>query len=125
MACREDIDELRNRIGVPAAFKSARWIVVARGVADSFIPGPTDTVLSAWLPIGDEGWSTIDEDLGEPGAPATIAAPDASFEVLPEPLRASRVRGPSYSIEPFKGFRYQSGRAIRLAGGVLVAMYSS
>jgi hypothetical protein len=125
VSIREDIGELRNRIGVPAAFQSARWTVVARGVADNFVPGPTDTVLSAWLPIGDEGWNDIDKDLGEPGPPATIAAPDASFEVLPEAVRASRVRGPSYPIEPFKGFRYQSGRAIRLAGGVLVVMYSA
>jgi hypothetical protein len=126
---RSNLSALRDRIAIPASLQG-QWAAarhVPRSVA-GFDRSPIELVL--WLPVDD--WAALAAIVGPEQSPASIALHvDAMREVAPEALTGLlvegfhvRVTGPTYPAHLFEGGGFIHGRAVRVAGGLLVGLTS-
>jgi hypothetical protein len=143
MRANTDLDQLRNKIPVPAVFERAVWMAARLGQGSS--PGPTGAQLVIWLPVEDpdsdwgaaltgEGsatWAEIDAAIGGPGRAGTrslrreVAAavlPGDVLDTLEVRDDAVLARGIEYAAAPFENAWWRHGWAIRLPGGLLVSL---
>lgn len=133
-----DLSALRERISIPTELRG-RWAAARREVhaVVGFAPTPMEIVI--WIPVRDTaaasdgpGWSTIGDVVGAEGESGTIALNiDAVRAVCPEciagmPVEGAQVRvtGPRYPAAVFEGGGFADGRAVRVAGGLLVGLTS-
>ncbi|HEY9727820.1 MAG TPA: hypothetical protein V6D50_15330 [Chroococcales cyanobacterium] len=58
---KTDLITLENRINLPQKVSSVQWIVLPRGIASRYVPGPTDTILYAVLKSKNDDWSSLPE----------------------------------------------------------------
>lgn len=130
------ITELRARIPNLPASLDGRWTAVRieRVAADDFEPANLEIVM--WFPIRDDDdgggptWSTVAAEVGpEEGVGDVPINCEALDALLPGRFEAPRwgafnvrVTGPRYSATPFEGGGFSCGRAVRVDGGLLVAI---
>lgn len=81
-----DLALLRKVTGLPSGLISARWLVRPLGSVASFLPGPTDTVLVAYLETAPDFWSAQGDLIPvENGSPPSLNVVDARL-LLPAAL---------------------------------------
>lgn len=60
LTARTDRNRLAQRyLNLPPQVTTVRWLVVPMGTPDSFVPGPTDSMLYAFFQLDDAGWEAL------------------------------------------------------------------
>ncbi|HVK77183.1 MAG TPA: hypothetical protein VM734_27945 [Kofleriaceae bacterium] len=126
-----DLSELRCKLPVPERL-AGRWAAVRLeqpGVFD-FVRATIEVV--AWIPVDDREltWKDVADVLGAEQQPTTVTmACDAVSALVPDQFDEMQVdgahvevRGPGYPAGAFEGQGFGAGRAVRIEGGLLVAV---
>lgn len=133
MIVRDDLALLRTRINLPQTVTSAKWTVLPAGTAGSNVPGPTDTILYAYLT------STGAQPAGfgaqpKPGAPQeSVSVPsEVAQAIIPQDQLGAvlkkpgsyHLQGTAYDASYFDGQTYRGKAAILVGSGMLVVLQS-
>jgi hypothetical protein len=131
------ISELRPRIPHLPASLDGRWTAVRIERVGAYDVGPANLEIVMWFPIRDDGadgdgptWATVAREVGpEEGVGDVPINREALGALLPartdDPRWGAfnvRVTGPLYRAACFEGGGFMSGRAVRVDGGLLVAI---
>lgn len=131
------ITELRARIpGLPASLDGC-WSAVRVERPGSYDFGPANMEIVMWFPIREPGaagqgpsWDTVEAEVGPAGEVGEVAINEEAvaallpgrFERPPWGATSVRVAGPLYPAGCFEGGGFGGGRAVRIDGGLLVAI---
>ena len=127
---KTDLNALARWMTLPPGTRSARWLVRARGVANPSVPGPTDTVLTAYLEIDPASWAAVEAAM--PAGPVSeleiadelAAALLPAATSLPERKGARVVAGPSYKLGDLPRSPYVGEVAVRYRDGLVLQLFS-
>jgi hypothetical protein len=127
---RTDLDGLARWLELPPGARAARWTVRARGVADPEVPGPTDTILTAYVEIDPSRWGEVERAMA-PGGGGTLELEEAvALELVPLAQRLPTrdgmrvVGGPSHAAQKAARSPYLTEWAIRWHAGLVYVLYS-
>ena len=131
------IAELRARIPTLPPSLDGSWSAVRVERAGSYDFGPANMEIVMWFPVRDEGvagdgptWATVEAEVGPVGEAGEAAVnQEALAALLPGRFERPawgainvRVAGPLYPASCFEGGGFGAGRAVRIDGGLLVAI---
>ncbi len=128
---RDDLPLLRTRINLPTTVTGAKWTVQPLGTSTSEVPGPTDTVLYAYLIANDDQPLSFGAQPRQGSPQQSITLPTGVAEaIIPASELNSVVKKPgtyqmhglAYDPSYFDLGSYRGLFAIKLANGMLVAM---
>jgi hypothetical protein len=120
-----DAQALAARVTLPFAIAEGHWAVKAVGEAGG-VPGPSDTVLYAFVVAADAGAPPA-------GAASEIRVPEeVAIAILPGSVLASGrkvgadivVTGTREDPAPFSRVPYHGSKALRLGFGVLLVLHT-
>jgi hypothetical protein len=128
-----DLGLLRTLVFVPSDVTSARWLVrPLRGEGSRMVPGPTDTILIAYLETSPRFWSEqghLFPETNEP--PESLRATDAKALLPPSVLATATLTGDEYQLSCIplsskalsRGSNH-GGMALHCGTGLLVSFMS-
>ena len=129
-----DLALLRTLVSVPPEVTSARWLVrPLRGPGSRLVPGPTDTILIAYLETSPRFWSEQGHLFPETnGGPAQrVRATDAKALLPPSVLAAATLNGDEYQLncirlssKSLSSSMNRGGMALHCGTGLLVSVMS-
>lgn len=127
---KTDLAQLRRYLPLPQGIKSARWILRAVRPQGSSLPGPTDTLLLAYLETQPNFWAELGPAFGA-RKPVTrhLRATDARGLLPPQLLAAATPAGDGYDLAcesldpaPFRS-AVRTPAAFRCGDGLLVSLF--
>jgi hypothetical protein len=127
---RTDLAALARWLTPPPGAKSARWLVRPRGVADPNVPGPTDTVLTAYIEIDAAKWAELEAVMKRTGPSELELDEDVASALLPSagglPQRKGLrvVGGPTYQLGELPRSPYVGEVAVRYHDGLVLQLFS-
>jgi hypothetical protein len=125
------ISSLPPRVPKPRSLDHGSWVVARLDTAGDFDFGPSMLELVMWFPVGDNhelSWAELGQLLGAERAPTMVTMNrEAVQSLLPEAdLPAANdfveITGSTYAPVAFEGSGYFGARAVRIDGGLLVAV---
>jgi hypothetical protein len=129
-----DLALLRTLVFVPSDVTSARWLVrPLRGEGSRMVPGPTDTILIAYLETSPRFWSEQGHLFPETnGGPAQrLRATDAKALLPPSVLATATLSGDEYQLncvrlssKSLSNAMNRGGMALHCGTGLLVSFMS-
>ena len=128
-----DLAALAQRVRLPAGAAGARWFVRARRREGSrLVPGPTDTVLIAYVTLTASGWAAA-APLVKQSAPraskipvedARALLPPAMLASLPSDGSRVTLTGVPLDLSSLDSSLYHPGGALRIGDGFLASFYT-
>jgi hypothetical protein len=128
-----DLGKLRALVSVPSDVTSARWLVrPLRGEGSRMVPGPTDTILIAYLETSPRFWSEQGHLFPETNGPAQrLRATDAKALLPPSVLATATLSGDEYQLscvrvssKALSSATNHGGMALHCGTGLLVSFLS-
>jgi hypothetical protein len=127
---RTDLEGLARWLDLPPGARAAHWTVRALGVADPGVPGPTDTILTAYVEIDPSRWGEVERVMA-PGGVGTLEIEEAvALALVPLAPRLpghDGVRvlgGPSHAAQKAARSPYLTEWAIRWQAGLVYLLVS-
>ena len=128
---RDDLPLLRTRINLPATVIGAKWTVLPLGSSTTGVPGPTDTILYAYLTASDDQPLSFGAQPRQGSPQQSITLPtDVAEAIIPANESSNVVKKPgtyqmhgiAYDPSYFELGSYRGLFAIKLNNGMLVAL---
>lgn len=128
-----DVGKLRQLVTLPPDVTSARWLSrPLRGVITSRAPGPTDSILFAYLELSPNFWTEHGAAFPETNGPEQrIDASDAKAVLPASVLRESTLSGDEYhlhcirvSSESIRRSSPRTGMTLHCGTGLLLSFIS-
>jgi hypothetical protein len=129
----DPLETLPRSIRRPSLFRSGRW--VACPLPESAKPDVTRLEVVMWLPVADDdgelpSWDEVAAALGAPQPAGPLTVPLRALEALTPALvpvarveaQRATVLGAVYPSRGFHGHGSTLARAVRVDGGLLVAL---
>lgn len=113
---------------VPAEVSAVRWAVLPLGI-ESWVPGPIDYNVLAYLDISPDSWPVLEGKLGGPQKVGTIflreelaavVIPETLLATLPRQYGGRVVTGVEYDLQSLARSPYDLSTGVRI-GNALVA----
>jgi hypothetical protein len=129
LTAESDVRSLETFIRWPAELTTARWVIAPRVPPGRLDLGPTDQILTIWVPISPAVAARV---LGPARPAATCSVPRATAEaVLPPAIIAGlprhgddvEIAGPGHDLAVLEG-RYHAGCAVEVDGGVVLTFFT-
>jgi hypothetical protein len=126
-----DINLLSQYITIPEGVKAVDWVVVPLGNAESVVPGPTDTVIYAFVTFKNNNWSSIkglsvtnlNSSIAElPEKIAEKIIPATELKKLVRNQDKIRVEGTRYNSNYFNKGAYRGIYAVQIGDGLLICL---
>ncbi len=132
MTVHTELARLAQWIELPPGAIAAHWVVRPRGVGDPNVPGPTDTVLTAFVSISPEGWGEIERKLGPSTGRGTLRVEETlARAILPSAGQGAQtvsgscvLDGPEYPLANLAKAHYAPGTALRWQDGLVFELFS-
>jgi hypothetical protein len=128
-----DIAALAQRVRLPVGVSAARWFVRARRPPGSrLVPGPTDTVLIAYVTLTPSGWAAaaplikqlepVTKRISVEDARALL--PPATLSSLPTDGMRVELTGIPLDLSPLDTAIYHPSAGLRIGDGFFASFYT-
>lgn len=126
-----DISLLSQYITIPEGVKAVDWVVVPLGNTQTVVPGPTDTVIYAFVTFKNNNWSSVkglsvtnlNTSITElPEKIAQKIIPTTELKKLARKEDKIRVEGTHYNPTYFNKGAYRGIYAVQIGDGLLICL---